>query len=488
VAISSPSATDGALVEAVRAGEDAAFEELYRRYRRRISAFVFRFVRDEGRAEDLTQETFLSALRRMRDTDCAIAFKPWIYEIARNAAIDLYRRSSRAEEISISPGAALRAEDRRRLVGSTAPDSALDVKERFEHFRGALDEMSDTHHRILVLRELEGRSYREIAERMELTAPAVESTLFRARRRLEQEYVELDTGRRCASMRAVIARLAEGVDSPRDLRSLERHARYCSLCRRRARELGVEPVRHPGRAAALLPVPYFMRRRRDSGARADAWSPALTPGVEGAGALAGKAVALLAAAALVGGGGATLGGVGPLAPDARSPAETSPAGGTGDALDASTGPAARGGGPAAGGGDRTGSASPGAGRGEGTPLGPSTGGAGRPDSAPGGFGLPGLPGLPDLHESGLPGLPPVGAPDLGLPEVPDVPSLPTVPPVDVPEGDSPELPSVPDFDLPPVPQASMPPIPAASLPPVDTGAVTSSLADASASLPPVPLP
>jgi RNA polymerase sigma factor (sigma-70 family) len=319
-------ATDCALVAAVRAGEDAAFEELYRRYSRRISTFVYRFVRDEGRAEDVTQEAFLSALRRMRQTDSEIAFRPWIYEIARNAAIDLHRRTSRAEEVSINGDAPLHPGDRSRLVGSAAPENALVDKERLENLQGALDELSDTHHRILVLRELEGRSYREIGESMDLTAPAVESTLFRARRRLEKEYSELDTGRRCASMRSVIAQLAEGVDLPRERRKLERHAVRCSACRKRARELGIEPlsaVRIASRAAALLPLPALLRRRgprvTDAGSRlADggALAQAAGPALEGTGALVAKAGVLLAAAVLAGGGGATLGGVGPLAPDA----------------------------------------------------------------------------------------------------------------------------------------------------------------------------
>src|SRR5436190_23981105 len=84
--------TDAALVAGVRAGEDSAFEELYRRYRPRVNAFVRRFLRDDGRAEDVTQEAFLSALRRMRVTDAEIAFQHWIYEIARHAAIDAHQR------------------------------------------------------------------------------------------------------------------------------------------------------------------------------------------------------------------------------------------------------------------------------------------------------------------------------------------------------------------------------------------------------------
>ena len=104
----------------------------------------------------------MSALRRMRETDSEIAFRPWIYEIARNAAIDLHRRKSRAEEVSISGESELPPADRLRLVGLAAPESALVDKERIEHLRGALDELSESHHRILVLRELEGLSYREI--------------------------------------------------------------------------------------------------------------------------------------------------------------------------------------------------------------------------------------------------------------------------------------------------------------------------------------
>src|SRR3982750_2993622 len=92
--------TDHDLVQAVRAGDDHAFERLYHRYHRRIAAYIFGMVRDHGRAEDLTQEVFVSALRRMRQTDRPIAFKPWIYEIAKNASIDAFRRARRTDEVS----------------------------------------------------------------------------------------------------------------------------------------------------------------------------------------------------------------------------------------------------------------------------------------------------------------------------------------------------------------------------------------------------
>src|SRR5262245_7344598 len=241
VVVASPT-DDAELVERVRAGEDCAFEELYRRYRKRITRYVRGMVGDDARAEDVTQEVFISALRRLRATDSEMAFKPWIYEIASNASIDVYRRTIRAQELSIDADDELHPADRGRLVGSTAPDSEAIVKERLDHLRGAFDELSDVHARLLVMRELEGMSYREIADRMQVSRSSVESSLFRARRRLEREYEELSEGRRCRAMGTLIARLAEGLRSAADETRLSRNIRRCGACRRRARELGVDAV------------------------------------------------------------------------------------------------------------------------------------------------------------------------------------------------------------------------------------------------------
>src|ERR1700738_288219 len=96
-----PACSEHELVAAVRRGEDRAFEELYSRYRRRIGSYVLGMVGDHGRAEDVTQDVFMAALRRIRNSERPIAFKPWIYEIARNACIDEFRRSKRTQEVPI---------------------------------------------------------------------------------------------------------------------------------------------------------------------------------------------------------------------------------------------------------------------------------------------------------------------------------------------------------------------------------------------------
>jgi RNA polymerase sigma factor (sigma-70 family) len=467
-------AADAELVAAVRAGDDSAFEELYRRYQPRIARFVCGMLHDAARCEDVAQEAFLSALRSMRETDAEINFKPWIYQIARNAAIDSYRRSSHAVEVSMDADDGLRASDRTRLIGlGGSPDAALITKERLDHLQGAFDELSDVHTRVLVMRELEGMSYREIGQQLHLTRPAVESALFRARRRLESEYAELSEGRRCEAMATTIARIAQGVQRGTDEQRLARHARRCHSCRRRARELGIEPLSALGalrqRAAALLPLPWLLRRSGEDGGG--------ITGFFGAGAnaapLVERAAALVAVAALAGAGGAAL-GTGAL------PGDREGAGHGSVAVERSakdTGELQRGAAGAATDGERrgtrrasgqraSGQAGGRAGGSTGTDAAPTGSQHGTPDAPTGlagGGSTPDLGGsTPDLGGS-TPDLTTVPKTDGGSqpPAVPLDLSPPELPPVQVPQ-DSPD----------PLPQIELP---AAPLPGVD--GVTDALPD-----------
>src|SRR5690348_6870251 len=137
--------SDGQLVAATRKGDDAAFEQLYARYQGPISGYVQKMVKDHARAEDITQEVFMSALRRMRETDRPIAFKPWVYEIARNACIDQFRRSRRGEEVSYDAEEGLGSADYGRLVTKDpAPDAAFETKQQLDHLQGAFGGLSET--------------------------------------------------------------------------------------------------------------------------------------------------------------------------------------------------------------------------------------------------------------------------------------------------------------------------------------------------------
>jgi RNA polymerase sigma factor (sigma-70 family) len=271
------------LVAGVRAGNDRAFEALYVRYQARITAYVRGMVHDHGRAEDITQEVFMSALRRMRQTDAVIVFKPWIYEIAKNACIDAWRRSRNTNEVSFDAHDALGADDHGRLAGpGVTPHSAIDAKFAFDNLCGAFGGLSQTHHEILVMREFEGLSYREIGERLGMSRPGVESTLFRARRRLSEEYEELVSGERCRRVQQIVdspgGRAAAGL---REQRRLSRHLSHCQPCRRYAR-LSAADVDTPARPAAaaaariaaVTPLPLFLRRR---GGEEEAGQPVAQP-------------------------------------------------------------------------------------------------------------------------------------------------------------------------------------------------------------------
>jgi RNA polymerase sigma factor (sigma-70 family) len=273
--VAEPEADDQRLVAAVRRGDERAFEALYSRYQRRIHAYVMGMVKDHGRAEDVTQEVFVSALRRMRETERPIAFKPWIYEIAKNACIDQFRRSRRTEEVSLQADDGLAPADYGRLVGSDpAPDDAVATKQELSDLCGAFGGLSDAHHEILLLRELEGLSYREIGERMGMSRPAVESTLFRARRRLTEEYDELVTGARCRRVQGLIAAAAETQLGTRESRRLSRHLSHCQPCRREAMAAGLDsailayvPLRRRAAAKVAALFPFgFLGRGRGGGA------------------------------------------------------------------------------------------------------------------------------------------------------------------------------------------------------------------------------
>jgi RNA polymerase sigma factor (sigma-70 family) len=462
IATAGTEAADADLVAAVRAGDDGAFEELYQRYYTRISTFVCRMLRDEARCEDVAQEAFMSALRRMRATDAEINFKPWIFQIARNAAIDSYRRTSHAVEVSMDSDDGLRASDRHRLVGvDGGPDSALVTKERLTHLQGAFDELSDVHTRVLVMRELEGMSYREIGQKLDLTRPAVESALFRARRRLESEYTELSEGRRCEAMRATIARMAAGTQRGAEEHRLARHAKRCPSCLRQAREQGVEPLTTLGalrqKAAALLPLPWLFRR---SGEEGGGILGLFSTGANAA-PLAERAAALVAAAALVGAGGVALEG-GALTGDRETAREDRPAAKhsatvRGESQRGTAGPAADGeragarrasertaSGPAGGrAGGSSGSTDTLSGEGPNAPAGGS-GPVGGTIPADPGDPTKALPSLPDAQPPSPPGAP-ANEIELGMPELPRVaPELPPVqlPPVQVPDVQLPGVQSV----------------------------------------------
>ncbi len=307
------------LVVAVRAGDDRAFSELYSRYQDRIRAFIQAKVHDHGRAEDIAQEVFISALRRLRASEQTIAFKPWIYEIAKNACIDEFRRTRRTREVSLDADSELASGRQGLLSIAPTPPAAVESKLTLSDLQGAFGGLSQNHHQLLVMREFEGRSYSEIAERTGMSIQMVESSLFRARRKLSEEYDELASGRRCEQVQSAIetgrirSLASVGI---RERRQLMRHLAHCQPCRRTARLAGVDetlikPRSIAARIAALLPFPLWRWPWRGGGAGkgVSLHAAATAAAPAGSSVALGPAAAAVAALAIAGAGGSVVGGV-----------------------------------------------------------------------------------------------------------------------------------------------------------------------------------
>ena len=311
-----------ALVDAARGGDDRAFEELYARYRDRVTAFINSKVRDHGRAEDISQEVFMAALRQLRSHDQPIAFKPWIFAIAKNACIDEFRRSARGREVPVETDDDFPTDQRASLSIVPSPPAAIESKQRLEDLRGAFGGLSESHHRLIVMRELEGRSYDEIGTRLGMTRQMVESGLFRARRKLSEEYDELASGRRCEQVQTVIdsgAALKLKALGIKERRRVTQHLSHCQACRHEARLAGIDETLLKPRSirekiAALVPFGGLWRWRpwRRGGSAAArghasghlaASGAAQTAGTVGSSIGLGQAAAAIAALAVAGAGG-----------------------------------------------------------------------------------------------------------------------------------------------------------------------------------------
>ena len=169
-------------------GDIRAFEELVQRHQRRANTVAYGIVRSAEDAREVTQDAFLRVHRHLKDFEGGASFSTWLYRIVYNLSIDLIRRRS--------PGRAVEFEDHTDLTG--APDewlpargeldpfAALDRTRLVEAMQRCLDELPPHHRTAIVLREVEGLSYQEIAEAMEVPKATVMSRLFHARRKMQK--------------------------------------------------------------------------------------------------------------------------------------------------------------------------------------------------------------------------------------------------------------------------------------------------------------
>lgn len=178
--------SDHTLLEATRAGDEAAFAELINRYRNPITNYVYRMLNDYDTAIDIAQETFVrlyGALERYQTTH---AFSTYIYSIATNLAISELRKRKRRRLISFSvlrQESSRDGEQREFDPPDTKPlqDAALVENERQRAVAQAIATLPEKYRAPLVLRDIEGRSYEEIARILALNEGTVKSRINRAR-------------------------------------------------------------------------------------------------------------------------------------------------------------------------------------------------------------------------------------------------------------------------------------------------------------------
>ncbi|HET6578448.1 MAG TPA: sigma-70 family RNA polymerase sigma factor [Gemmatimonadales bacterium] len=183
--------SDQEVVLLARAGREAAYRELIRRYERPIFALVFRMVRDRELAEDLSQETFIKALNAIGSYRPEFKFSSWIFKIANNAAIDhLRRRELDTLSLDGSPHAetpeAMQATALQIGARQESPLEAVEARELGGAIEVAIAQLRPEYRSCILLRHVEGRAYEEIAEILDLPLGTVKTYIHRARNELRQ--------------------------------------------------------------------------------------------------------------------------------------------------------------------------------------------------------------------------------------------------------------------------------------------------------------
>ena len=175
---------DAGLVTAYLAGEERAFDELVTRYQTRLLNFVYRTIGDRERGEDLVQEVFVRVYRHLHRFDRSKKFSTWIYTIASNLAKNELRNRSR-NPLVLFQTVQKNFQDEERPLQFEDPTSRPDDMYRKRHLREIVEEsvakLPEHHRNVFILRELEGKSYEEIAEITDCNLGTVKSRLNRAR-------------------------------------------------------------------------------------------------------------------------------------------------------------------------------------------------------------------------------------------------------------------------------------------------------------------
>lgn len=183
-----PKEDDRGLVKAAQRGDRKAFSQLVAKTQRRSYAVALQLVHDADEARDVCQEAYLKAHRNLDKFDGQAQFSTWLYRIVVNTGIDFLRRR-RGEKIEFDDSRDPNSDDNdsgispRRL--GFDPGRALEDRELRQQLNAALAQLSPIHRAILVMREVDGLSYQEMADILSIQIGTVMSRLFHARKRMQ---------------------------------------------------------------------------------------------------------------------------------------------------------------------------------------------------------------------------------------------------------------------------------------------------------------
>ena len=174
---------DQILVERAQAGDRHAFDQLVSKYQRKLGRLLSRFIRDSAEIEDVTQEAFIKAYRALPSFRGDSAFYTWLYRIgintAKNYLVAQGRRAPTSTQFDSEEAETFESADQLRDINT--PESLLMSKQIGETVNSAIDALPEELRRAIVLREIDGLSYEEIADLMDCPIGTVRSRIFRAR-------------------------------------------------------------------------------------------------------------------------------------------------------------------------------------------------------------------------------------------------------------------------------------------------------------------
>lgn len=170
-------------IEQLKSGDPAAFEEFVLLYQQRVYRTAFKIIGDEHLANDAAQEVFIKVYRSIDRFKEESQLSTWVYRITVNVAIDFQRRLARSHTLSLTPDEEEGPIPEPPDTGPT-PESTLEQKELSAMLQKAIDQLSENHRSVLVLRDVEGLPYKDIAQTLGCTEGTMKSRLKRAREAL----------------------------------------------------------------------------------------------------------------------------------------------------------------------------------------------------------------------------------------------------------------------------------------------------------------